>query len=72
MLSNDELWDKCGTGHKFTFEEIGLDPQKHKNGTQTLVEGFELKSDIDIFREIGVALILIISATIALELIIMR
>ena len=69
MLSNDELWDKCGTGHKFKFEEIGLDPSKHHNGTQVLREGFELESDIDIFREIGGIFVIIISTIIALGMI---
>ena len=59
--------EKCGTGQKITYDDIGLDPSKHSNGIHTYTESFELASDIDIFREIGVSLI-IIGATIALHM----
>ena len=72
MLNDKQLWDKCGTCHKITYDDIGLDPSKHSNGIQTYTESFELASDIDIFREIGVILIIIIGATIALHIFIMK
>ena len=68
MLSNDELWNKCGTGQRITYDDIGLDPSKHINGTQTYAES-ELASDIDIFREISGIFVIIISATITLGIV---
>lgn len=71
MLNNEQLWDKCGTCQKITYRDLGINPSKHNNGIQTYAESFELASDIDIFREIGVSLIIIIGASIALHMFIM-
>lgn len=68
MLNDEQLWAKCGSGQKITYDDIGLDPSKHCNGIQTYSESFELSSEIDIFREIGASLIIIIGATIALHI----
>ena len=69
MLNDEQLWNKCGTGQKITYDDIGIDPPNHKDGLQTYREGFELDSDIDIFRELGISLIIIIGVTIAALLI---
>jgi len=77
MLNDEQLWDKCGTGQKITYEDIGLDPSKHSNAIQTYSESFELASyfefasDTDILREIGISLIFIVGAIIALHIFIM-
>jgi hypothetical protein len=72
MLNDEQLWDKCGTNKKITHDDIVLDPQNYHNNTQTYTENFELASDIDIFREIGVSLIITIGATIALHMFITK
>ena len=70
MLNDEQLWDKCGTGQKITYEDIGIDPPNHKDGLQTYREGFELDSDINIFTELAIGFIMIIGVSVTIVMLI--
>lgn len=72
MIRNKNLLDKYESGQKVTYKDIGLDTRNYIEDTDTLDKGLDLASDIDIFREIGVSLIIIIGATIALHMFITK
>ena len=41
-LSNDDLWDKAGSGQPITRDDLGISSDTRNNGTQVLKEGFDL------------------------------
>lgn len=69
MLNDEQLWAKCGSGQRITFEDIGLDPSKHRNGTQILREGFE-PVDPDILKKIDITLLILFILAILIAILI--
>ena len=68
MLTDEQLWEKCGSGQRITFEDIGLDPSKHRNGTQILREGFTVCTFVDVLKEFGVTLLIILAISLFISL----
>ena len=57
MLNDEQLWAKCGSGQRITFEDMGLDPTKHRNGTQIHREGFEISEGVSLCYNIGMIIL---------------
>ena len=45
MLTDEQLWQKCGSGQTITKEDIGLSGDNRHDGHQTLREGFDTYED---------------------------
>ena len=45
MLTDEQLWQKCGSGQTITREDIGLSSDNRHDGTQILREGFDIPED---------------------------
>ena len=47
-LSDDELWNKAGTGQTITRDDMGLTPVNNQDGLDILTEGFDYKGFLSI------------------------
>lgn len=44
VLSDEEIWDKAGSGQPITHDDLGLKKDNRKDGTVVLTEGFDFSS----------------------------
>lgn len=57
MLNDEQLWDKCGSGQRITFDDLGLDPYTRRNNTQIHRKDFGISNMAQLYYNIGIVLI---------------
>ena len=69
MLTDEQLWDKCGSGQPITREDLGLSSENRHNGVQTLREGFEVPENGTIIANVMADIIVILLIGIIISII---
>ncbi len=57
MLNDEQLWDKCCSGQRITFGDLGLDPTTRKYKTEIRSEDRAVYNTANLCYGIGITII---------------